>query len=115
MPIRLNDTNRVEEWSPIDGVTFRFRKARATSVLRAIRVTSDKDGRIDDAAAEARVVAQQIEGWDGIEDAEGKPLAFPADIETRAAFIEGLPWNVYLGLKAKILETYLAGVLSGKD
>lgn len=114
MPLRLNDTSRIEEWSPLDGVTFRFRKAKATAVLRAIRATSDADGRVDDAAAESRIVAQQLEGWDGIEDATGATIPFPEDVAARALLIEGLPWNVYLGLKAKILETYLAGVLSGK-
>ena len=115
MPIRLNEPNKVKTYSPQEGVTFRYREARTSDVLRASRSARSADSGPDIARAETELVARSLVGWEGLEAADGAPLPFAERVEDRVLVVEALPVEVALKLCALVQERAREAAASGKD
>lgn len=115
MPIRLNEPNTVKEYSPQEGVVFRYRESKSAQAHRAILATRDGDGRPDLVAAEIELLARCLVGWEGIETPTGEPIPFPSSHADIVVVIEALPLHVVIELLVRVQARAVEAASSGKD
>lgn len=123
MPIRLHDVATVHEYSPMEGVVLRYRINTNRDAMRSRIETRTPEGRIDFANADALLIARCIVGVEGVLQADGSPLVWPAiddpktvdaNLAARVAILDAMPEEFLVGLKMAARQTMDKAAESGK-
>lgn len=128
MPITL--TSRTEPQTLRFGdASIRYLEAPSDSVLseirRGVRKGLENPDCLDAAGVEAaiRLASQYVVGWEGVVDAHGVAVPWPADGSTcpgkedqaiRVGLLRALPFNVLAVLDAAIAKAWRESAESGK-